>query len=159
MHNPAQDEFKTVLFLCTGNYYRSRFAEHLFDRLAREEGLPWRAASRGLAAGTAGNIGPISSFALAELERRGIHLDGQARFPLQVTEADLDAADRIVAMKEIEHRAMLAASYPQWEDRVEYWHIDDLDCAGPEEALAAAATAVRALVRRLAEQRDAPGRG
>ncbi len=40
---------KTVLFLCTGNYYRSRFAEALFNSVAGRMGLPWRASSRGLA--------------------------------------------------------------------------------------------------------------
>ncbi len=40
---------KTVLFLCTGNYYRSRFAEALFNSVAGKMGLPWRASSRGLA--------------------------------------------------------------------------------------------------------------
>ena len=38
---------KTVLFLCTGNYYRSRFAEVLFNSLAGKMGLPWKASSRG----------------------------------------------------------------------------------------------------------------
>src|SRR5947199_205561 len=40
---------KTVLFLCTGNYYRSRFAEVLFNSVAGKMGLTWRASSRGLA--------------------------------------------------------------------------------------------------------------
>jgi protein-tyrosine phosphatase len=38
---------KLVLFLCTGNYYRSRYAEELFNHLARAEGIGWRAFSRG----------------------------------------------------------------------------------------------------------------
>ena len=40
---------KTVLFLCTGNYYRSRYAEALFNSVAGKMSLPWRASSRGLA--------------------------------------------------------------------------------------------------------------
>ncbi len=55
----------TILFLCTGNYYRSRFAEILFNRLAKSRGLSWKAESRGLALDLAtDNVGPISQFAL-----------------------------------------------------------------------------------------------
>ena len=43
----AQRKQKFVLFLCTGNYYRSRFAESLFNSVAGKMGLPWRASSRG----------------------------------------------------------------------------------------------------------------
>jgi protein-tyrosine phosphatase len=45
----AQRTERTVRFLCTGNYYRSRFAEALFISVAVRMGLPWRASSRGLA--------------------------------------------------------------------------------------------------------------
>jgi hypothetical protein len=38
-----------VLFICTGNYYRSRFAEAVFNHHAEALGLRWRAFSRGLA--------------------------------------------------------------------------------------------------------------
>jgi protein-tyrosine phosphatase len=40
---------RRVLFLCTGNYYRSRYAEELFNHIARAEGLGWRAFSCGAA--------------------------------------------------------------------------------------------------------------
>ena len=34
------DAIKTVLFLCTANYYRSRFAEEYFNLMATREGCP-----------------------------------------------------------------------------------------------------------------------
>ena len=34
-----------VLFLCSGNYYRSRFAEHLFNHLAAAD-RGWQAQSQ-----------------------------------------------------------------------------------------------------------------
>ena len=43
-----QRQEKNVLFLCTGNYYRSRFAEILFNSVAGRMGLPWKASSRGM---------------------------------------------------------------------------------------------------------------
>jgi protein-tyrosine-phosphatase len=61
----AQSKHKTVLFLCTGNYYRSRFAEILFNSVAAPMGLPWRASSRGLAIERGvNNIGPMSISAI-----------------------------------------------------------------------------------------------
>jgi protein-tyrosine phosphatase len=58
---------KTLLFLCTGNYYRSRYAEELFNHGAGRAGLAWTAFSRGLAIERrAGNVGPLSPFALQE---------------------------------------------------------------------------------------------
>ena len=50
---------QTVLFLCTGNFYRSRFAEIYFIWLAGREKICWQADSRGLALDP-NNIGPIS---------------------------------------------------------------------------------------------------
>jgi protein-tyrosine phosphatase len=141
---------KQVLFLCTANYYRSRFAEHLFNWLAVKAGLPWRAESRGLAAGRSGNIGPISRYAVEGLELRGIQLDQEFRYPLPLTLADLAGSDLVIALKETEHRARLAEQFSRWVHRVEYWQVDDLDCAEPEEALAVLDRDVRALVARLA---------
>jgi len=52
---------KTILFLCTGNYYRSRFAE-FSSYPFQEDGLPWNAASRGLALERGiNNIGPMAA--------------------------------------------------------------------------------------------------
>jgi len=36
------------LFICTGNYYRSRFAEAVFNHHAAETNLKWQAFSRGV---------------------------------------------------------------------------------------------------------------
>jgi protein-tyrosine-phosphatase len=43
-------ETKTLLILCTGNYYRSRYAEIVFNARAQEEQLPWQAISPRLTA-------------------------------------------------------------------------------------------------------------
>jgi len=53
---------KQVLFLCSANYYRSRFAEYLFNWLAPQRGLLWRAESRGLEVDRWGDLGPISPY-------------------------------------------------------------------------------------------------
>jgi protein-tyrosine phosphatase len=126
---------KTVLFLCSANYYRSRFAEYFFNYHAKNKGLRWRADSRGIVVGRHNNPGPISRHTVERLDELGIHLNNDTRFPLQLTEVDLSAADLVIAVKEAEHREMLAEAFPTWVDRVEYWHIDDVDYADPNEAL------------------------
>ena len=69
----AQRGQKSVLFLCTGNYYRSRFAEVLFNSVADRMGLPWRASSRGLALERGvNNVGPMAVDAGKVLEAMGV---------------------------------------------------------------------------------------
>jgi protein-tyrosine phosphatase len=123
-----------VLFLCSGNYYRSRFAEILFNWHARQRGLAWRADSRGLALDCF-NPGAISRYTKSYLTERGILCESFERLPLSATEADFAAANRVIAVKEAEHRPLMDARFPKWCDRVEYWHVHDLDCALPDEAI------------------------
>ena len=143
----------TVLFLCSGNYYRSRFAEILFNQLALSCELSWRAVSRGLS-GEVGpwKVGPISPFALAGLEARGIETDESHREPLLCCEDDLSGAGLIIALKEVEHRPMVEARFPDWVQRVEFWHIHDVDVAPPEVGLAELEQHVGNLVARLKAQ-------
>jgi hypothetical protein len=38
---------------------------------------------------------------------------------------DLEAADRVVALREAEHLPLLQERFPTWAEKVEFWHIDD----------------------------------
>ena len=115
-----------LLFLCTGNYYRSRFAELLFNALAPAHNLSWQAFSRGVALEKGlGNVGPMSPLALQTLQALGIASDGAVRYPIQAQDADFQSAQVIIALQEAEHRPYLSARYPAWVDRVEYWHVRD----------------------------------
>jgi protein-tyrosine phosphatase len=145
---------KQVLFLCSGNYYRSRYAEHLFNWLSEQAGLDWRADSRGLRVGYWGNIGPISNFTVEALKTLGITLPEGPRDPQQLALADLTGSELVVAVKESEHRAMMADLFPLWADRVEYWHVDDLDCAQPHQALPCLEKLIRELVDRLRSEQE-----
>jgi protein-tyrosine phosphatase len=142
---------KTVLFLCSGNYYRSRFAEIFFNWHAGQRTLAWRAESRGLAL-HASNVGPISRHTLAFLKTRGILPDACSRFPVAVSEHDFAAAHRIIAVKEAEHRPLVDAHFAKWRDRVEYWHVHDVDCALPAESIPHLEQEVLRLLEQLAKQ-------
>jgi protein-tyrosine phosphatase len=122
-----QRQEKTVLFLCTGNYYRSRFAEILFNSVAGKMNLPWKALSRGLALERGvNNVGPMAVSAVKALKARGLRAVAEfGRFPIQVTVDDFEAAHWIVALKEAEHFPLLQERYPAWVEKVEFWHVDD----------------------------------
>ena len=141
----GQRTHKTVLFLCTGNYYRSRFAEVLFNSVAGNMGLPWRASSRGLALERGvGNVGPMAVAAVKALEEMGIRAaDAMTRLPAQVT-TDVEPADRVVALKQAEHLPLLQERFPAWAEKVEFWQVDDAP-----EAMALIEREVMDLVARL----------
>jgi protein-tyrosine phosphatase len=141
---------KTILFLCSGNYYRSRFAEEYFNHLAATHGHDWRAVSRGLAADRPnGNVGAISPLALAALREHGVMPAKAPRMPQQVTPDEFTAAALVIALKEAEHRPMVTTRFPEYADRVEYWTVHDLDVASAEQVLPELAVAVDQLYARL----------
>ena len=147
---------KTVLFLCTGNFYRSRFAEELFNHLAGNACPGWLAVSRGIAVDHGvNNIGPVHPATAQALAAAGTSFDPLiARMPLRLTSADLDAADHIVALKADEHLPLLRERFPAWirenEPRVEFWRVHDTDLATPDVALPQIKKNVVDLLNRLA---------
>jgi protein-tyrosine phosphatase len=147
-----------VLFLCTGNIFRSAFAEHYFNFLAarnlkldpadpRRKKTLWRAESRGLdlqQLSPSQRAARMSKFAVdrldqlqAGLPRLAGNLPDHTPTPLAV--ADLEGADRVIAMHEPSHKPMLqrfvVQHQAQFKDpkapnallaRVVYWNIEDV---------------------------------
>ena len=150
---------KTVVFICTANYYRSRFCEYFFNHLAKKAGLAWRATSRGLRSWMAHNEGPISRYTVERLTAMNVPHDA-ARFPIQLAQADLETADLVIAVKRGEHHAMMMEQFPASAEKIQYWHIDDLDCATADESLPLCQSSVESLVLRLLAEQDqkAPAR-
>ena len=139
-----------ILFLCTGNYYRSRYAEELFNHLAKAERLGWRAFSRGAAErGSPDNVGPMSRFALEALEAQAIVPDGKMRAPMPCVLADFHDAHLVIALKEAEHRPLIEQRFPEVAGGVTYWHVDDIEFAPPSIALPMIDAHVRELIAAL----------
>jgi len=136
----------SILFLCTGNYYRSRYAEIFFNLLAAKKQLNWSADSRGLEASAGRNVGPISTFALERLNHQGISLSEPNRFPLQLEEKDLQEAGLIIAVNRVEHQPMMEKQFPAWAERVTYWDVADLNVTDSESALASIEKSIHLLI-------------
>lgn len=144
-----------ALFVCTGNYYRSRFAEHLFAHLVAEQGIPWAADSAGLGVDWACkiNVGPISKVTVASLAHRGISIT-EPRMPRSMTQQDLESARRIILLDEPEHRPMMREQFPDWEDheRVTYWKVLDVPPSEDFHPMDAIEPLVVRLVEELANE-------
>lgn len=140
-------EFQSLLFLCTGNFYRSRYAEAWFNAAAERANLHWRATSAGFRPHIEAN--PLSTWAADRLTEEGIPLSMTRPAPIKVTEADLTEASLIIAMLEKEHRPMMLHAFPRWVDRIEYWQVHDIDEVPPAEALPQIEARVERLVRSL----------
>lgn len=152
MANPSeQDNHSSVLFLCSGNYFRSRFSEELFNHWAGRLALPWRADSRGLVSDLSGlrNVGRISPHTLDALANRGITPVGADRWPAPVSQEELANADLVIALKEAEHKPMLERRFPDWVQKVEFWQVDDIDVVPASVGIRQAEQRLLELLQRL----------
>ncbi len=122
---------KRVLFVCSGNYYRSRLAEILFNREAETAGLLWAAESRGLL--NASGLKGLSPHVTAYLQAAKLEAsDGTERDPLSIDVEDLTDADLVVAMCREEHQTMIEQRFVALAKalhktgRLRYWNIYDI---------------------------------
>jgi protein-tyrosine phosphatase len=139
---------RQVLFICTGNYYRSRFAEALFNQKAAEAHLEWKAVSRGL------KLFPsqrgISSLARRELIKRGVPKELCQGDPKALAKEDLEQSDYVVLMDEAEHRPMMENQFPMRDhNRNHYWHIPEAEEMSPSKVSQAMSTNIEELIRTL----------
>jgi protein-tyrosine-phosphatase len=103
-----------ILFVCTGNSYRSPVASALLKKV-RED----------LAVESAGThpAGMIASNAKQLLGKENA-LKNLKGAPEGIDQKNLEEYDLIIAMKQ-NHKNDLLKRYPQMEDRIQVWDIDD----------------------------------
>ena len=91
-------ESDRILFLCTANYYRSRFAELYCNFLAEQRGLDVRADSAGLemARWRDYNPGELSAHAVRALEALDIPVARPPRAPKQFAPPMMDDGVRAI---------------------------------------------------------------
>src|ERR671921_1649042 len=144
----AGNHTRQILFVCTANVCRSPMAEAIFNALAEERGLAWRAESVGVAALVGEHITPNARAALDEV---GIYAnEHRAR---QVGEEMLEEADLVLGMGP-RHVATLRRRFGGLSERV-YTLPQYALGAPPEEGIpdpyGQTMTAFRASVRQLLE--------
>src|SRR5919112_17022 len=148
----TENQTKSVLFVCTANVCRSPMAEAIFNALAEERGLAWRAQSAGVAALVDEDITPNARSALDEV---GIYAnEHRAR---QVGEEMLEEADLVLGMGP-RHVATLRRRFGGLSERA-YTLPQYALGAPPEEGIpdpyGQTMTAFRASVRQLLEYTEA----
>lgn len=147
----SMSSHETILFLCTGNYYRSRFAEELFNHLAKEKGLNWRADSAGLEVEKwrSYNPGTMSVHTVELLEAMDIMPVGRNRPERQFDPEEIDEVSRCIALSESEHKPMVERMHPELLPRIEFWTVEDLHLETAANALPMIVDAVEKLVESL----------
>jgi len=103
-----------ILFVCTGNSYRSPIAEALLKKVRGDLEVE--------SAGTQ-PAGMIAPNAKKFLERENA-LEKLKITPEGIDQKNLEEYDIIVAMKQ-NHKNEILRRYMQMEDRIEVWNIDD----------------------------------
>jgi protein-tyrosine phosphatase len=133
-----QPKPRRLVFVCSGNYYRSRLAEILFNHGAESSGLAWIAESRGLL--RAGDLKGLSEHATAYLKRAKLeHLASEPRNPLTMDVEDLTDSDLVIALCREEHQPMVEQKFLSLgkamtkSGRIRYWNIYDIP--GPPKAI------------------------
>lgn len=145
MHHPP------VLFVCTRNVFRSRFAEALFNWTASKTNLSVRAISRGLAPQLALEDS-LSPYVEGALRSNGISLSHTSPTKSHLRENDLRQSLRVIVLNDREHRAPLSEQYPDLVASFEFWNVEELSRWEPERMIGHIEEEVRALVMGLREQ-------
>lgn len=147
---------KNLIFVCTGNYYRSRFAEAWFNFKKGSDLDGWKAVSRGLMIECAPTS--ISPYTKDKIKKHKIPRACYQPIPVSLELDDLRSADLVIALLREEHFPMMKRKFPAWAKRIHYWDVQDLDVWEPEETLPAIMIQVGLLMAELSEKKNPGGK-
>lgn len=116
---------ESVLFICTGNWFRSKFAETYL----RSKGYT-NVISRGLKVNNSKHKKirekrKISKRVKHKLKSLNILNNYNYVNPTQLTQDDLDRYDTIIAMNKEEHYNFIKKHYPNYINKIIFWDIND----------------------------------
>ena len=113
-----------ILFVCTANIFRSRFAEEVFNFLAAEERIPAKAFSAGLKVGEY-HVRKIHRPALEQLDKLNIKPKRPNELSVHIDEVQLTKYNQLICMDKAEHKPMVLSNLKLKEFNFEYWDIID----------------------------------
>jgi|TARA_B110000467_G_C18175542_1_gene397632 protein-tyrosine phosphatase len=116
---------KKVLFVCTANIHRSRFAEEVFNHLAKKSDKDYHAFSAGLKVGDF-SYREIYYPALENLKNFKIEPIRPKELSKHIDNVILEEYYKIICMDKNEHRPMVNANPRLSKYHFEYWDIVDI---------------------------------
>jgi protein-tyrosine-phosphatase len=111
--------YKTVLFVCGGNYFRSQVAEAFLNRAIEDRGLSevYRAVSAGIKVGHEGEA--LSGVVVDVMREFGYDLSKQSR--KQLTPSIVEGTDIVVSMVDLAE----LPDYLRNLSSLRYWSVKD----------------------------------
>ena len=154
-HNPPETVYsskgKRVLFICTGNFFRSRYAEAHFNCMCDWNKCSHYAVSAGVTIDP--QIGPISTYSLYRMVERGIDAKFASPHAKRLYKGDIEEADIALCMYEKEHKPMMKLFFEDIENKIVYFNIPDINENSPNKSLDMVETEVNNLFNTIHDKK------
>ena len=147
---------KKLLFVCSGNYYRSRFAEAYFNYLSEMFNLNTTSESRGLAIHFADELaeehGEISTDTLERCNDLGIPNRYWEKNRESLELKDFNNFDEIICLDIEEHAPMIKEQFPDKIYSVNYFKVKDVFDWSPNKTLDTIAELILTMVSAIRKE-------